>query len=89
MRNPQQGDLFAPPEITRPASLPSGVVFTYAGRAMRIARTYGTAGNSAVIVEELAEFGTTLRGQYGLWSVDAVSRAISNTPFAAANRRPK
>lgn len=87
MRNPLQPDLFERPVIERPAALPSGLVFAYAGRALRIARSYGTAANAPVIVEELATFGTTLRGQYGLWSVDAVNRAIAATPFAAAPTR--
>jgi hypothetical protein len=73
---PRQFDLFAPPVIERAATISTGAMFEHAGRTLRVYRTYGTDARAPVIVEELGEFGSTLRGQFALWSVDAVKRAI-------------
>jgi len=70
-------DRFAPPQIERRAPIPVGTVFHYWGRALKVVRVYGDDPAAPVIVEELGEFGTTLRGQYGLWSAAAVASAIS------------
>jgi hypothetical protein len=68
--------LFAPPQIVRHAEVPSGAVFNFAGRPLRVFRTYGSDPAAPVILEELAAFGTTLRGQLSIWSADAVMRAL-------------
>lgn len=73
----RQFDLFALPVIERTASIAVGVVFNHGGRALRVHRAYGTDPRAPVIVEELASFGSTLKGQYALWSLDAVRRAMS------------
>jgi hypothetical protein len=75
--NAYQFDLFKPPAIERAATIPSGAVFFYAGRPLRVYRVYGNDARAPVIVEELAQFGTALKGQYALWSQDAVARALS------------
>lgn len=72
-----QFDLFKPPVIERRAEIPRGAVFTFAGRPLQVYRVMGTLGGDVVIVEELASFGSTLKGQFGLWSVEAVSRALA------------
>lgn len=72
-----QLSLFAPPVIERRAEIPAGLVFRYAGRMLRVVKTYGTDPAAPIIVEELDTFGTTLRGQFGLWSCDGVQRAIA------------
>lgn len=74
---PQQFDLFTPPVIERRAEIPAGAVFMYAGRALRVYRVFGSVAGDVVIVEELASFGRSLTGQYGIWSVEAVSRALA------------
>lgn len=76
-----QLDLFTP-IIERRAEIPAGAVFTFAGRPLRVYRVMGTRGGDVVIVEELMSFGTTLRGQYGLWSVEAVTRALNRQEIA-------
>jgi hypothetical protein len=73
----RQFDLFSPPVIQRAASIATGVVFMHAGRALRVHRVTGKDAAAPVIVEELGTFGTTLAGQYALWSKDAVSRCLS------------
>ncbi len=75
--NTYQPDLFAPPAIHRPAAIATGAVFNYAGRALRVYRVFGSVAGDVVIVEELASFGHSLAGQYGIWSVEAVSRALA------------
>jgi hypothetical protein len=77
---PTQLALFAPPVIERAATIPADVVFHYAGRPLRVHRIYGTDARAPVIVEELVPFGTTLKGQFALWSYDAVARAIGGKP---------
>ena len=62
--------------IERRAEIPCGAVFSHGGRSLRVTRTYGTDAAAPVIVEELAAFGSTLKGQFALWSNDAVSRCI-------------
>lgn len=74
---PRQHDLFALPVMQRTATIPAGAVFHYAGRALRIHRVFGSVSGDVVIVEELASFGASLAGQYGIWSVDAVTRALA------------
>jgi hypothetical protein len=71
-----QLSLFAPPAIERAATIPAGIVFRFYGRALRVHRLYGSDARAPVIVEELAEFGSTLKGQFAIWSYDAVSRAV-------------
>jgi hypothetical protein len=74
-----QFDLFSPPIIESPASVPADAVFQYGGRSLRVHRVYGNDARAPVIVEELASFGeTTLKGQFALWSLDAVRRAMKH-----------
>lgn len=79
---PHQPSLFDPPAIQRAAIIPSGAVFHYAGRALRVRRVWGSMAGDVVIVEELASFGHSLAGQYGIWSVEAVSRALAGREVA-------
>ena len=73
----QQFDLFSPSAIERRAEIPAGAVFQSGGRFLKVYRVFGSDAAAPVIVEELQDFGTTLKGQFGLWSQDAVSRAIA------------
>lgn len=73
----KQLDMFAPPVIERRAEVPAGAVFQSGGRFLKVYRVFGADASAPVIVEELQAFGTTLKGQYGLWSQDAVSRALA------------
>lgn len=77
-----QPDLFDPPAIQRAAIIPAGAVFYFAGRALRIRRVWGSMAGDVVIVEELTSFGKSLAGQYGIWSVEAVSRALAGREIA-------
>ena len=79
---PRQPTLFDPPAIQRAAIIPAGAVFHYAGRALRVRRVWGSMSGDVVIVEELASFGKSLAGQYGIWSVEAVSRALAGREIA-------
>lgn len=76
-----QPDLFTA-TIERRAEIPAGAVFTYAGRPLRVRRVWGSMAGDVVIVEELAAFGNSLAGQYGIWSVEAVSRALARQELA-------
>ena len=69
-------DLFRPPTIERRAEIPTGTVFSYGGRSLLVTKVYGTDAAAPVIVIEIAESLAALRGQYALWSVDCVSRAM-------------
>jgi hypothetical protein len=71
-----QLDLFTP-RAERRAEIPRGVVFQSGGRFLRVYRVTGTDAAAPVIVEELQAFGSSLAGQYGLWSQDAVARALT------------
>ncbi len=73
----RQLDFFAPPVIERRAEIPAGAVFQHSGRFLKVYRVFGTDARAPVIVEELQSFGSTLKGQFGLWSQDAVTRALS------------
>jgi hypothetical protein len=73
----KQFDLFEPPTLERRAEIPSGAMFQSSGRFLKVYRVYGTDRAAPVIVEELQAFGTTLKGQFGLWSQDAVARALA------------
>jgi hypothetical protein len=68
-------DQYALPGIQRRAELPAGTVFEYGGRALLVVKTRGTDPAAPVIVEELTD-SVSLKGQFGLWSLDGVSRAI-------------
>jgi hypothetical protein len=74
--------LFDPPSIQRAAIIPRGAVFHFAGRALQVYRVFGTIAGDVVIVEELASFGSTLKGQWAIWSVEAVSRALAGREIA-------
>lgn len=70
-----------PPTIERCAAIPTGLVFLYGGRALRVARVYGTGASAPVIVEEMRDGPRWLKGQFALWCVDGVSRAIAANPL--------
>jgi hypothetical protein len=72
-------DLFSVPAIERRATIPAGAVFHFAGRPLRVYRVFGDDARAPVIVEELAGFGSTLKGQFALWSHDAVARALAGS----------
>jgi hypothetical protein len=78
----RQPDLFDPPAIQRAAIIPAGAVFQFAGRPLRVRRVWGSQSGDVVIVEELVAFGKSLAGQYGIWSVEAVSRALAGKEIA-------
>lgn len=79
----QQLTMFDQPVIERRASIPCGVVFQSGGRFLKVYRVFGDVTDKAapVIVEELQSFGSTLKGQFGLWSQDAVSRALARHDY--------
>lgn len=79
---PRQPTLFDPPAIQRAAIIPAGAVFHFGDRALRVRRVWGSMSGDVVIVEELASFGKSLAGQYGIWSVEAVSRALAGREIA-------
>jgi hypothetical protein len=68
-------DLFDPPVMSRPAQVAAGMTFQFGGRFLRVVKSYGTDPAAPVIVEELNSFGTTLKGQFSLWSADGVLRS--------------
>lgn len=70
-------DLFNPPVLARPAQLSVGMVFSFGGRFLRVHRVYGSDPAAPVIVEELADGPTSLKGQFALWGADGVVLAIS------------
>lgn len=76
----KQLSLFATATIERRAEIPCGAVFASGGRFLKVYRVFGDVSDAAapVIVEELQAFGSTLKGQFGLWSQDAVARALSH-----------
>lgn len=79
----KQFDLFTPPVIERRAEIHRDAVFAHGGRFLKVYRVFGDVSDKAapVIVEELQSFGSTLKGQFGLWSQDAVSRALSRHDY--------
>jgi hypothetical protein len=70
--------LIPKPALERRAEIPAGAVFKFAGRALRVFRVYGDQPSSVVIVEEL----TTFKGQFALWSAEAVSRVLNGEEVA-------
>lgn len=73
----RQFDFFEPPVIERRAEIPRDAVFSHGGRFLKVYRVFGIDAAAPVIVEELQSFGSTLKGQFGLWSQDAVARALA------------
>lgn len=71
-----QPDLFIQPVIERRAEIPAGTIFSYGGRSLLVTKTYGTNAAAPVIVIEIAESAASLKGQYALWSVQDVQRAM-------------
>lgn len=69
-------DLITPPVVERRAEIPAGTIFTFAGRALRVVRTYGTDAAAPVICEELCDGPRWLRGQYAMWGLFGVSKAM-------------
>ncbi len=66
--------------IVRTAQVTEGAVFLYAGRPLRVARVTGDDAAAPVICEEMVSWGVSLAGQYCLWSVDLVVRAMASMP---------
>ena len=54
-----------------------GQQFVFAGRVLEIVRVYGEKDASPVVVMEHNPPPPALPGQYALWSVDRVERAIA------------
>jgi hypothetical protein len=77
----KQFELFAPPVVERRAEIPAGAVFSSGGRFLKVYRVFGTDAAAPVIVEELQAFGSTLKGQFGLWSQEAVARALAHHDY--------
>lgn len=77
----RQFELFTPPVVERRAEIPRDAVFSHGGRFLKVYRVFGTDAAAPVIVEELQAFGSTLKGQFGLWSQDAVARALFNHDY--------
>lgn len=75
--------------IERNQQAPSGAVFWHRGRPLKIVRSYGTDARAPVIVEELATFGSTLTGQYALWSCKAVLSCLAGATGRAIEKRKK
>ena len=72
----KQFDLFGGNlRLERKAPVPSGAVFQFGGRPLKVVKAYGDDLAAPVVVEELTSVHT-LKGQYGLWSADGVSRAM-------------
>jgi hypothetical protein len=66
------------PTMSRQAKtrIPKGTVFVQAGRLLAVVQTHGTDAAAPVIVEELASSPPALRGQFAMWSVEGVTRAM-------------
>ena len=77
-RNLMQYDFVFTTVIERRAEIQRDAVFQFGGRFLKVYRVFGDITDRAapVIVEELTAFGTTLPGQYALWSQDAVLRCL-------------
>lgn len=52
----------------------------HAGRPLRVEKVMGDDAAAPVILEELTAWGNSLAGQFCLWSVDFVQRAMANMP---------
>lgn len=63
------------PQFIEPNPAAAPTVFNFGGRALRIARAYGTDSAAPIIVEELSD-RFTLKGQYALWSRQGVTREM-------------
>jgi len=68
---------FSPPAITRQAKLAVDQVFWFWGRPLRVAKIHGDDPAAPVILEELATDDVALAGQYSLWGLDGVRRALA------------
>lgn len=73
-RQMRQLDIFAPPVVERRAEIPRDAVFSHGGRFLKVYRVFGSDAAAPVIVEEL-------KGQFGLWSQDAVARCLFNHDY--------
>ena len=67
-------------ELRTQAEIPSGLVVFAIGRPLMVVRAYGTDPAAPVVLEELADVGPALTGQFALWSVEAVTRAAAAGP---------
>jgi hypothetical protein len=87
----KQLSMFPPPVLERPAAIPAGAVFQSGGRFLKVYRVFGDASDkrAPVIVEELQAFGASLKGQFGLWSQDAVARALVHDYGPTIGRGPR
>lgn len=62
----------APAQIVRRAELHSGFTFLFAGRFLRVVKSYGTDAAAPVVVEELMAVGEALPGQFSLWALGGI-----------------
>jgi len=68
------------PALRREAAIPSGIVFRYGGRYLKVIKAYGTDKAAPVIVEEVTNMNGPA-GQLSLWGADGVARAIRRRGF--------
>jgi hypothetical protein len=66
------------PPVVRTAQVTQGAVFMHMGRPLRVDKVTGDDAAAPVILEELTSWGISGAGQYCLWSVDFVTRAMAN-----------
>jgi len=68
------------PTLRREAAIPSGIVFRFGGRYLKVVKAYGTDKAAPVIVEEITNvIGPS--GQLSLWGADGVARALRRRSF--------
>jgi hypothetical protein len=73
--------------LQRTVPVPAGTVFWYWGRALRVVSVRGDDPAAPVVVEEMGPIGDALAGQYALWSLDGVRRALrGNCQFAQTRK---
>lgn len=64
-------------QVVQQAELPSGLVFWYWGRPLRVVRCEGADKAAPVIVEEMeSHWAGALAGQLSIWSLDGVRLAL-------------
>lgn len=74
------------PAIIRHATVPTGAVFVAEGRPLEVVKVCGTDPAAPVVVIEKVAVGRALPGQYGLWALAAVTRAMAILPGPGKKR---
>jgi hypothetical protein len=69
--------LIQPIVIEHRAEAPRDAVIIFAGRPMRIVKSYGNDPAAPVILEELVRGKNYSAGQYTMWSMWAAMRALA------------